>query len=189
MGRETRRREKRDLYTGGELERDIFGEFKVTPAYKKKYQEYVQVDANNPEKKPYTTMRHSLELVRDYYVDDPTNPEKDFANDARIEIAEKLGIPFKEQDRLKFYTSVGKTSLDVFHGVDAFFELEDEDGDIVARATLDASKNPHKRQDDIKADVHIPEMPAPEEEEYIDMVEEQSDKIVKALQDKMRRAA
>ena len=57
---------------------------------------------------------------------DPANPEKRFANDLRVQIADKLGLAtFEELERLKYYTAIG-SPLDFFHGVDAFVVLEGE---------------------------------------------------------------
>ena len=83
---------------------------------------------------------------------DPTDPEKEFANDLHASVAEEM-TP-EDYERLRFYTAVGSV-LDRFHSIDAFMEFDLEDGDT-AVITLDVTTNPNKL--DYKADViiHIP---------------------------------
>lgn len=52
---------------------------------------------------------------------DPTDPPTDFANDLHAYVALKLGID--DWSQLNLFSSTGQ-ALDVFHGVDAFFEYQ-----------------------------------------------------------------
>lgn len=52
---------------------------------------------------------------------DPTDPPTDFANDLHAHVALQLGLD--DWSELKIYNSVGQ-ALDIFHGVDAFFEFQ-----------------------------------------------------------------
>jgi len=78
---------------------------------------------------------------------DPSDPGAPFPNDLHATIAEDLHLERYEQ--LKYYTAVG-SKLDVFEGIDAFFELDLGHGENV-RVTLDMTLNPAK--EDYKADV------------------------------------
>lgn len=71
----------------------------------------------------------------------PSDPEPRFAGDLFATVAGRLGI--EDWSELKLYSSVG-TPLDIFHGVDAFFEYR---GGVV---TIDVTLNQHK--DVYKAD-------------------------------------
>lgn len=78
---------------------------------------------------PFTLAMELVEMFqpidsKTHKLSDPTNPEKRFANDLRVQIADKLGLETSEElDRLKYYTAIG-SPLDFFHGVDAFVILE-----------------------------------------------------------------
>jgi len=90
-----------------------------------------------------------------------------FPKEVSLELAELLNLePEEASSRLKYYTAVFaegnlKSSLDVHHGVDGFFEYYDENGNLIKRITIDASFNKRKIQDrDFKADFLV----APQEE-------------------------
>lgn len=124
----------KEAYSGGLLEHELFG-------------------ANRHEKiargeRPsYYSYNQSVEEVEKIQIGDPSDPEAKFANDLHATIAEKLGL--EDYTKLSFYNALG-TSLDYYHGVDAFFKYKDKEGNT-HRITLDLTKNPNK--DDYKADV------------------------------------
>lgn len=78
----------------------------------------------------YMTFREAAELVR------KNQPAKARPAALRLhaEVAKRFG---KWADGVRFYTAV-RSSLDVFHGVDGFFEFR---GVVV---TIDVTINPHK---------------------------------------------
>ncbi len=124
--------------SGSVVEQELLGEIgKETYGERFKGAEYV----------PY---REAFRMVKESQPFDPADPEPRFANDLHATLAEKLGL--EDYSRLKFFTAVSKTHLDVFHGIDAFFELtlEDEHGAVVA--TIDITTRPKEAW---KADVLI----------------------------------
>jgi len=104
----------------------------------------------------YLPYEKAIQLVKEHTdLDDATEPERIFARDLHATIAEEL-CP-KDYSHLRFYCA-RHTSLDVMHGVDAFFEYEDEPGQIY-RVTLDSSL---RDKDSIKADILIGQIPSKE---------------------------
>src|SRR3989338_1180984 len=62
----------------------------------------------------------AIELVKKYQPFDPTNPQKPFLKDLKLEMAEVLGLESDEDmDRIKIYTAVNSI-LDIDFGIDAF---------------------------------------------------------------------
>lgn len=132
----------------------------------------------------YLPYSKSLELVREFQPEDPTNPDG-FGNDLRIaliDLLEKRGIlePGQE-DNVKFYDSTN-TSLDNFHGVDYFIEMTDGKGQI-HRATLDLTENAQKLKSGHKADVLFEPLPDAVEEEgaYLSAIERLASKVAHTL--------
>ncbi|MDD4931508.1 MAG: hypothetical protein PHG66_05195 [Candidatus Colwellbacteria bacterium] len=80
--------------------------------------------------------------------EDPSDPAPRFASDLHCLLAEELGLD--DYHDLEFYTSVG-TSLDLYHGVDAFFRLKR--GNTWMMVTMDLTMNPEKVE--YKADVVV----------------------------------
>lgn len=119
-------------YTGGLLEVDMFGErFRKRrggPGEYKKYEE-------------------ALKEVKVDYPGDPSDPRERFASDLHAEVAQELGL--EDWSELRLYSAVG-SSLDYYHGVDAFFEWRDQ------RVTMDVTRNPAK-ESGYKADVILGE--------------------------------
>jgi hypothetical protein len=76
----------------------------------------------------YLPFEKAVELAREFQHGDPTNPEKNFANDLRLAIIERLEkrdfLKLGDEDNVKFYSALGMP-LDVFHGIDAFIEFTD----------------------------------------------------------------
>lgn len=163
-------------YYGTDLEKDLFGEMKFTVEYKRKYKELVEKHKNRANISGFVPYKESIDLIREHYAQDPTNPEKDFSNDLRLEIGEKLGLEGDDLDRLKFYTAVGgdKSPLDFFHGTDAFIDLESVDNDPRKLITIKLDASLRKLGDKkLKADLQIEDMPDPNEEEdaYFEKIE------------------
>lgn len=148
--------------TGKMAEEEIMGATELNPEhplYKKAKQN-----------KGYLSFNDSLRLARESQVGDPSDPESGIANDFHAAVAETL----KEDDyeKVRFFSALG-TPLDVYHGVDGFFE---HNGIIV---TLDATINPNKDKDSIKADIILEEMPDPkfEREKYLEYIKDKSKEI------------
>ena len=157
------------FYSGRELETDVFGSFKKS----KKFIDAYRAAAGES---GYVTYGLAMDLIRQFGESDPTNPDKEFATDLRIEISERLGLSPEEEDRLKFYSAVG-TPLDLYHGVDAWLEYElSETGERIS-LTMDVTKRGDKISEGHKADFIIPEAPEPESDAYLGFVEEQATEI------------
>lgn len=120
----------KEAYSGKLLESELLGEIIHQPHEHLEYQTY----------------NESIKWVKGHQPGDPADPVAPFSNDLHATMAEEL-CPEK-YDRLKFYTSVG-SSLDRFHGVDAFFEYLDKNKKL-HRVTIDLTTNPQK--DEYKAD-------------------------------------
>lgn len=159
------------------MERDLLGE--VSPEYFERYKEFRFV--------PYRT---ALAMVKEFQPSDPTDPERRFANDLHATIADKLGLD--DYGKLRFYTAVTHTHFDVFHHVDAFFELQYEtDEGSIARVTLDLTSFP---KESWKADVLI-KVPdegfdlndAEDKERYRKCIERAAGEIVALLQERSQR--
>ena len=134
--------------TGKIVEQEVFG----NPAeFMKKKR---KIDMGHDQYLPFREAMHDVKTIQDNPENgiDPTDPEKEFANDLHASIAQELTPD--DYTMLRFYTAV-ETVLDHFHGVDGFFEFDLED-DRTAIVTMDVTTNPNKLV--YKADVilHIP---------------------------------
>jgi hypothetical protein len=158
-------------YTGKIIEREIFGEI-----------EKERPDVFENLENTYLPYKKAMEVVKKMQPFDPSDPKPRFANDLHATIAEKLKL--EDYRKLKFFTAVS-SHLDIWHGTDAFFELDLEGKKIIV--TLDATSNPNK--DVCKADVLV-EIPHegldPKEDriEYIEKIEEVADEIVGVIKNK-----
>lgn len=142
----------RDTMTGREAEKGFLGE---ADNANKKYRASLLrrgipegLLQNMPEQElPYISFRDALDMAKIAQPwKDPTNPEKDFLRDLRIEVADRLGIGNDEQalDRLRAYTAIG-SPLDLLHGVDCFMEYEKKNGANL-RVFMDITNDPeHKK--------------------------------------------
>jgi|GEM_PF-1304401 len=138
--------------TGGLAERSFFGDRK-TPTKK-----YLEQKRNVATENGYVKFKDSLNLVRDNYDGDPTNPEKRLPHDLLVEIRCRIfGDEFSDEegDRLKFYSAIG-TPLDLYHGIDGWFEFIDLANRQVI-VTVDVTENLEKASagDKNKADLII----------------------------------
>jgi hypothetical protein len=136
-------------------ERDVLGEFRPT-------REGVQAFRAAADERGYITHARSMELIRQFSMEDPTNPAKPFAKELRLAVIDELGLEEDaDLDRIRYYSAVG-TALDHFHGVDAWMEFVPEHG-RPAVVTMDATMNPDKLAH--KADIIIQSFPDPSEDE------------------------
>lgn len=97
----------------------------------------------------YINFADSLKLVEKCQVGNPEKPNKFFSR----ALYENIKNRFAEKYDLKFFTATGGTHLDVVHGVDCFFKLYDKEGNELAFATIDLTKN--RAKDNARADVLI----------------------------------
>lgn len=128
-----------EVYTGGILEEELLG----------KIENENEVGLKNL--KEYIKYQQAIDLVKKIQPadSDPSDPEPYFASDLFAGLAEDLEI--EDYGQLRYYTAVG-SRMDFFHGVDAFFEWELDDGRVI-RVTIDLTKNSEK--DEYKADLVI----------------------------------
>lgn len=180
MGIEGGRSRKRpaDYYSGRMFERDFIGVVDVErPEYQAAYRAAADADG-------YVPYDPAVRLARRSQPYDPAQPEKPFARDLLFEVADKLRLAPRDQQRLKFYTSV-HTPLDHKHGVDGFLELEDPKTRTVRRITFDLSLDRRKHP---KADILVRELPAPDDPDpseanrYLKDVESYAAEVVRMLQ-------
>jgi hypothetical protein len=121
------------------------------------------------------------ELYKKYFLDDPTNPPKEHAQNLRIAVIDALGLQPEEYDRVTLYSTVDNNVIDHGFGTDAFIEFKDPKTGKVRRVTIDLSL---REKEQLKADVLIGEMPdaVQEEDAYLEAIEEAGHKIAMRLQ-------
>ncbi len=136
----------------------------------------------------------SVQLAHEYQPGDPTNPSKDFANDLRLAIIERLEerglLEPGNEDNVKFFSAVGMP-LDIFHGVDAFVEVLDAKNNAY-RVTLDETTNPRKLAEGHKANlVFAPPADAVQnQDKYLAEVDQLADDAMEFfMRDMKQRAA
>ncbi len=116
-------------------------------------------------KSTYLGYEEAMRLAIRSQVDTPEQPKRLFMKDLRLAIEGVFKIAFHgKQFSVKIYSAIG-TPLDIYHGVDAFVEIEDEmkkRTTITFDVTLDELK---KMTDGMKADVMIGILPDPQDEE------------------------
>jgi hypothetical protein len=185
-------------YLGPEYEFDLVGSIKTDdPAYRQElaaFQEKVKARGYQPKQANSLPFREAVEITKKFQPGDPTNPQKDFAREIRLALAERLGLETDEDmNRLKFYTSVGGP-LDR-HGIDGFFTFSyvDEEGhQKECGVSFDVTRNPNKDEAP-KADFLIGgDVPDPsdkdfKEDEYLKKIDEYAEKGSSIFQVKMRR--
>lgn len=176
------RREPRELYTGRMLESDMFGDarFMLDPLFVAHYRALARRDG-------YVTFRDAVQLVRDHYPGNPTNPRRDIPRELRLAVCEQLRLPMEEWDDIKVYSSVG-SPLDRIHGVDAFviYEPANESPRIV---TLDVTQRPEKLEEGHRADVIIGEFVDPQDDEaqYSEQMMRAANNVVSRLKAQQER--
>jgi hypothetical protein len=125
-------------YTGGIIQHELLG-----AVDKKKETDFLREVESS-----YLNFRDSMELVKRCQMDESAIPKTEFARELRKRIIKLLKLD--NPRNLKFFTAVN-SYLDHKHGIDAFMELEAEDGRIL-RVTFDCTKNTDKGEEG-KADV------------------------------------
>ncbi len=167
-------------YTGGLVENEMLGTARL------------EQEKRARAKIEYQPYQEALATVRENQPGDPSDPEARFANDLHATIAEILGL--EDYNQLRFFTAVGST-LDRFHGVDGFFELQTDHSDPaqVFRVTIDITINPQKGGQ-YKAD-HVIEVPTdgldPKEdkEAFAALVNDTAQQIVRLLESQLAAVA
>ena len=161
---------KESGYTGAILEQEVFNKIE-----KKKYPH----DMEN-----YVNYKVSIKIAKDAQpYEDPSDPDPQFANDLHATVAELLKL--EDYSSLRLYTAVG-SHLDVYHSVDAFFELDTDNGIITV--TLDVTKNISKGEEH-RADV-VFQMPPDgldpkleeDKEQYKEKIDEVSQRVLDEIQ-------
>lgn len=167
-------------YTGKMFEEDFVGSIPKGADYRSALLKLQEKSKKNG----YVGFNDSVDLVKKFQPWDPTNPGKDFARDLRIEVIDRLNLA-KEEDmeKVRFYTAVG-SPLDVFHGVDAFLEYADKEGEI-HRVTFDLSLDSEK-EERRKADLVVKELsdPQTETEKYLEEVAQIAEKAAALIAEK-----
>jgi len=177
MGRE-RRITPREIYSGGQYERDYLGQADVqSQEFLKEFNKRKQ-PSEKPGIKYWMNYRDSMELAKKFQpIDkgdpeknrvDPANPRAPLLRDIKEALIEQMDLTDEQADQLKLYTAVD-TPLDYLHGTDAFVEYR---GKIVS---IDITKKASSAGK--KADVVITgELPSPDdpttENEYLKRVDD-----------------
>lgn len=122
------------------IEQELLGEVKKDPAT---YERLVDMET------VYQGYKQSIMYVKEHQRGDPAHPARFFPRSLLERLRTNPELNINSDEQIRFYTAVG-SSLDRFHGVDAFFEYNTSDGKSV-RVTIDVTINPNK--DRYKADV------------------------------------
>jgi hypothetical protein len=140
----------------------------------------------------YLPFPYAIELAKRFQNgNDPINPQKDFAREFRLAMAERLGlIEEKELNRLKFFTCAGgeKSPADFFHGLDFFVSFKDEQGKEIifpGDVTKDAQKS-QKADFLVGGDIPDPGQENFNEKEYLELIDHYSQEAVAILEKKMK---
>lgn len=168
---------------GTEFEWDIFGTANT------KNQEYQKEIKKVAKSNGFVFFRDAMKLTKEYQPGDPRNPGRPFARDLRIEVIDQLGLTEeKDMDRIKFYTAIG-TPLDRWHGIDGFFEIEQEQGPpilITLDATTITAEEKIRRGQEIKADIVVSEKEVniSDEEKLPEKISGIAEEVIKILEAK-----
>lgn len=132
----------------------FLGEVRQTEAY-------IRELKKTQNERGYVSWKDSLRFARKFSPYDPTDPhDKPFLNDLRIAFIDELGFTEeKDINRVKIFTAVG-SPLDVWHGIDAFIEVEDGNGrtsKIIGFDAKEMADSPETREHvhEKKADIII----------------------------------
>ena len=174
-------------YTGRIYEAEVLGSGMARSVWYKRARELGAAENG------YLPYDKAFQLAHEIQPGDPTNPEKNSANDLRIaiiECLEKRGFldPDNEDD-VKFYISVGQP-LDLFHGIDAFIEFQDKNKNIY-RVTLDETTDPQKLAEGHKANIIFPPLPdaVHQQDEYLAEIDQLADDAVEFLRRDIKQRA
>ncbi len=138
----------------------------------------------------YVPYREALAFVQDAYPLDPHNPQKPFAKELRIEIADKLGLQTTEEmRRIKLYSTLN-SPIDRFHGVDAIVVYDDPKYGTI-RVTIDETENTQKIGAEHKADILMYGVTAEPEDEtkFLQSVGLWADEIAAKIEKKREEIA
>lgn len=146
--------------------------------------EYIQESEKCGGLPAYRKWGCAIDLVKKYQPSDPTNPQKPFLKDLKLEIAELLKLESdKDLDRVRVYTAVNSI-LDIDFGVDALVEFEDDEGKT-RMVTFDITLNQAKIKGDLaaNADIVIDNIPdiITEKSKYFEKLSELAEETAKIL--------
>lgn len=128
--------------TGHLIEAELFGQVA----------QEARVEFGDWQKLRKETAQSALQIVKEMQgANDPTDPERPFANDLHATVAQE--ITPDDYSKLRLYTAIG-SALDIKEGIDAFIELDKEEG--VISVTLDVTANPEKISHKADVIIHVP---------------------------------
>lgn len=146
-----------------------------------------QQDPGDKRETPFIGLEKSRRLAKEFQAEKAFDPPTQFLKELRIEVADRLGLnTAEEMERLAIFTAIGrprKTSLDLYHGVDAFITYN-KPGLPEIVVTLDASWSSEKNASEIKADIYVDgrDIPDPtDDEKFLAAVEKTANKIAKLI--------
>jgi len=176
-----------DRQVGEKNEEKLFGAVDTSdPRYILAEKEYRR-DSNDKREPPFIDHEKSMRLVKEFQKEKAFNPPTQFLKELRIEVADRLGLDTAEEmERLGIFTAIGrprKTSLDFYHGVDAFITYK-KPGLPEICVTLDASWSEEKNVSEIKADIYVNghDIPEPgDNEKFLAAVEKFANEIAKLI--------
>lgn len=133
----------RQMDEGGKLyERDALGTPKLSTEAFKFFKEFFD------NKRRWMPIDQILENVHQFYENDPLNPERPYAKELLEKITGLENTDNENPKTIKFYTTVDIQGIDT-GGVDAFFEMENDQGDFVTApidiTLMDAQTKMEKR--------------------------------------------
>lgn len=173
---------------GHAYEKRVLGTFFTKS--EKAYKDAIAIEAQRLKSETERFRREDgFRIVREFYGGDPKNPAQQIARDIRLAVAEQLELEDDADiDRLLYYTAVG-TPLDEYHGIDAWIEYKDSEGQV-AMATLDVTLNKEKMAFGHKADVLIGEIPDAQKDEdgYLEIIDSCAEQIANSIQRQLEGA-
>ncbi len=176
----------RDIGTSQEIERgqehelDAFG----VPFKGRELRQYRTYVKEHSSETGYMSRTLGMDAIKRFYPEGKeVNPEKNFANDLRLEIIENLDIHPDWTDDVRIYSALG-TNVDIFHGTDAWIEMPTERGKPLV-LTMDASLKTIKVEGGYKADIVVGKLPDVESDEYLEEVEKHASSLVDKYRQKM----
>lgn len=181
-------------YMGSEYERDLFDSMPISnPDF---MAEMAKLKAETESRGGKPSLSRLQELTEKFQPADPTNPNKDFARELRLAVAEKLGLKTDEEmNQLGFFTAV-KGPMDYQFGFDGYlaFSYVDKQGwTRRCMVSLDATRNPQKDEPP-RADILVAgDVPDPsdddfKEDNYLKKIDEYAAQVARLFQEKMERS-
>lgn len=185
--------ENKGSYSGLEYEFDLVGRINIEdPNYWKELERLQKAAVDqykgwHPAKKDSLPFNEAVEFTKKFQPWDPTNPDKDFARELRLAIAEQLGLKTDDDfERLKFYTSAGGP-LDM-HYIDGFVTFQPLGENREFAVTFDVTKNPEKEfpRADLLIEGDIPD-PSENEQVYLNTIDEYAEKFGEVFKTKIAK--